>query len=179
MALPLPFARSYWADEGRVLAGFYPGAENADEADAKLGGLVDAGIGTIINLMEPDEVGWGGKPFTPYQERVVELGKAQGIEVACLRIPIRDVYIPTPEVMESILHALDEGLAKGQPVYVHCWGGKGRTGTVVGCYLIQHGLATPDNFVEVIRTLRGPDAKTGASPETPKQIQFVRDFCAR
>lgn len=177
MELPLPFPRCYWVEAGKLLAGCYPGAEDADEADLKLAGLVNANIGTVINLMESDEVSWSGKPFQPYQDRIVELGKMLGTNVNCLRFPIRDTYIPTHEEMQEILDAIDSGMAKGHGVYVHCWGGKGRTGTAVGCHLIQNGLATPENFVDVIRKLRGPDAKTGSSPENQKQIQFVRDFC--
>ena len=173
----LPFTRCYWVEGGKLLAGCYPGAEDVDEADVKLGGLLSASIGTVINLMETNEVSWGGKPFRPYEDRIVELGKMMGLEVTCLRFPIRDTHIPTNEQMQDLLDAIDTGISKGNGVYVHCWGGKGRTGTVVGCHLIRNGFATPENFVDVIRELRGPDAKTGSSPENQKQIQFVRDFC--
>lgn len=174
---PLPFNRSYWVDDGKLLAGCYPGAEDIGETDAKLAGLVNAGIGTVINLMESHEVSWGGKPFRPYQDRIIELGKASGIDVHCHRFPIRDTHIPAPIEMKVILDAIDNAVARGHGAYVHCWGGKGRTGTVVGCYLIRRNRATPENFVDVIRDLRGPDAKSGPSPENQLQIQFVRDFC--
>lgn len=176
MGIPLPFTRCYWVEENTLLAGCYPGAEDAEEARAKLGGLVEAGIGTVINLMESDEVSWSGEPFRPYADQIIELGKKAGLEVSCLRIPIRDTHIPSHEEMQKILEAIGAGIAKGHGVYIHCWGGKGRTGTVVGCYLIRKGFATPENFVEVIRALRGPDAMTGASPENETQNQFVRDF---
>ena len=41
--------------------------------------------------------------------------------------------------MASILDAIDAALDGGKTVYVHCWGGVGRTGTVVGCWLVRHG----------------------------------------
>jgi protein-tyrosine phosphatase len=37
------------------------------------------------------------------------------------------------ELMTTILDAIDESMTAGKPVYVHCWGGMGRTGTVIGC----------------------------------------------
>lgn len=175
----LPFARSYWVEPGTLLAGCYPGAQDPGEADLKLSGLVQAGVGTVINLMEPDETSWGGHPFEPYEERIAEIGKESGRAVTCVRLPIRDTSIPTADRMEEILATIDVGIAKGHGVFVHCWGGKGRTGTVVGCYLIRKGLATPENFVDVIRERRGPDAQSGASPENETQIQFVRDYCTR
>ena len=39
----------------------------------------------------------------------------------------------------------DEGL---EPVYVHCWGGIGRTGTVVGCWLVRHGMTGDEALAE-------------------------------
>ena len=35
----------------------------------------------------------------------------------------------------------------GRKVYVHCWGGVGRTGTVVGCYLVRQGEREADPTV--------------------------------
>lgn len=177
MGITRPFERCYWVEDAKLLAGCYPGSENTTEADAKLGGLTIAGIGTVINLMESDEVSWGGKPFRPYEDRIIALANKVDRSVSCLRFSIRDMDIPSEAEMEAILQAIDGGIAQGNGVYIHCWGGKGRTGTVVGCHLIRRGLATPENFVEVIRELRGPDAQYGASPENEKQIQFVRDFC--
>ena len=54
------------------------------------------------------------------------------------------------------------------------WGGQGRTGTVVGCWLIRHGIAESKNALEKIRELRRFETKTqNPSPMTPEQIQMV------
>jgi protein-tyrosine phosphatase len=68
--------------------------------------------------------------------------------------------------------------ARNGGVYVHCWGGVGRTGTVVGCWLLRHGMATPDNVIETIRLLRRADPVRGhrPSPETPEQRRFILDW---
>ena len=84
--------------------------------------------------------------------------------------------------MVEILDAIDDDLAGGHNVYVHCWGGVGRTGTVVGCWLIRHGYATADDVLEMISDLRIGDAGRGpnagprearVSPETLDQVDFV------
>ena len=40
--------------------------------------------------------------------------------------------------MLAVLDAIDIALCEGHGVYIHCWGGVGRTGTVVGCWLKRH-----------------------------------------
>jgi ADP-ribosylglycohydrolase len=79
--------------------------------------------------------------------------------------------------MRRILDAIDASLEAHQPVYVHCWGGIGRTGTVVGCFLVRHGLADGDTAIERIRRLRQQDShKHRPSPETPEQERFVQGW---
>jgi hypothetical protein len=56
------------------------------------------------------------------------------------RCTIVDFGVPSPQEMTAILDVLDAALAAGRVVYLHCWGGVGRTGTVVGCYLVRHGM---------------------------------------
>jgi len=36
--------------------------------------------------------------------------------------------------MHEILDTIDAALSAKRIVYVHCWGGVGRTGTVIGCH---------------------------------------------
>ena len=36
--------------------------------------------------------------------------------------------------MVAILDSLDTAIADEHTIYLHCWGGIGRTGTVVGCW---------------------------------------------
>jgi len=89
-------------------------------------------------------------------------------------MPIRNFDIPTPAHMLNILDAIDRALLKQRMVYVHCLGGLGRTGTVVGCYLVRHGM-DGDAALRHIRTLRKvtPFPKS-LSPETDAQRRMVQ-----
>ena len=59
----------------------------------------------------------------------------------------------------------------------HCLGGIGRTGTVVGCYLLRHGLATRTNVFDIIEKLRINDPTSYIrSPESEAQQHFVQNW---
>lgn len=99
-----------------------------------------------------------------------------GKEVQWERHPIVDVSIPkSPEQMTGILDAVDAALDSGDIVYVHCRGGIGRTGTVVGCWLVRHGLTGEEALAQVDEWWRGmAKARPGrCSPETYEQRQYV------
>ena len=83
--------------------------------------------------------------------------------------------------MHTILDTIDQSLEDGSPVYVHCWGGVGRTGTVVGCWLLRHELAEPTNVLDTIMGLRKQDRERGQrmSPETAGQQRFVKQWPAQ
>jgi protein-tyrosine phosphatase len=86
-----------------------------------------------------------------------------------VRIPIRDFSVPTPDALEATLDEIDGELAAGGLVYVHCWAGCGRTGVVVGSWLVRHGM-TPHEALARVAETRGPGC-----PQTLEQQLVVLD----
>lgn len=171
-----PSSFSYWVVPSRLLAGAYPGSPKPELHEAQVHTLVDAGIRSFVNLMEADEKDSHGKPFVPYHG----VAAKRSPNAAMQRYAIRDLSIPTHATMIEILDAIDTSLANDIPVYVHCWGGVGRTGTVIGCWLLRHGLAKPSDVFQLIQELRKQDIDRGnrESPENDKQRDFVRQWLA-
>lgn len=173
----LPFERSYWVVPGRMLAGGYPGDPDPQAETRKLSGLVEAGVGTIINLMEVDETNARGAPFLPYKAAVRELASTQQAEVECLRFPIPHLGVPSYQQMRLILDTIDDLLAQGRRVFVHSRSGNGRAGTVVGCFLARHGLASGEAILERLALLRrGLPGAEAPSPETAVQQKMVLEW---
>ena len=169
-----PIPNSYWVIPGSFAAGEYPGAKNPDEAAKKLGTLFDAGIDHFIDLTDAGEYG-----LLPYSGIAEQEASRRGPVVRSERHPIHDMCIPSsPAHMVSILDAIDAAMDYGKTVYVHCWGGVGRTGTVVGCWLVRHGRTGDEALDRVGELFDGMEKspRFGSSPQTPQQIAFVRDW---
>ncbi len=161
----------YWVEPDRLLAGEYPGSANAEAARAKVAALLECGVRTFIDLTEQHEL-------EPYDNVLIAEADARGVDVTYHRKAIEDLGIPSAFRMRDILATIRASIERGDPVYVHCWGGIGRTGTVVGCWLTERGQANDDAIV-AIAALRKRIRKCGTpSPETREQAAFVREWPA-
>ena len=167
-----PLPNSYWVRRGRFAAGEYPGDRNPGEAARKLKILLGTGIDHFIDLTELGEL-------VPYEGIAKEEARRLGLTVEYERHPIRDVSVPRyPHQMAGILAAIDAAMGDGKTVYVHCWGGVGRTGTVVGCWLVRHGRTGDAALGQIAEWWQGVEKvyRSPLSPETGEQCQYARDW---
>lgn len=169
--MKLPFQNTYWVVEGKFMAGMYPGGFSETAILNRMRDLADHGIRSIVNLTDPDEeMDYFTTIYSEFCERFEEIYCK---EMGHVRYIIRDMDIPDIELMKDILDKIDQEIESGKPVYLHCIGGTGRTGTVVGCYLLRHNMVAGDKVFEKIHLLRG-DGKE--SPETEEQRRFVLNW---
>lgn len=173
--------RAYWVVEGKLLAGAYAGQPDEESQKKRLGSLFRLGVRTIVNLMESDERNPSGSLFRAYDQDFARLGEAVSAIVDCWRFPIVDQGVPTHEEMDRILDAIDRSLDEDRPVYVHCFGGIGQTGTVVSCWLLRHGYVGLENVFSELQRLRQADVERASrpAPENERQREFVRSWWKR
>ena len=173
-----PHSNCYWVQPGRLLAGEYPGAFTTNAARHKVRLFLDAGVTFFLDLTHPAD------GLEPYVDLLMVEAKAYPRPVTYRRLAIRDRDVPSVAQMVQTLDLIDEVLARGQVVYVHCWGGIGRTGTVVGCYLARHhdrdqsmerGDAALAQLAALWQTVEKRD-RHPQSPETPAQVAMVRNW---
>ena len=160
MQADVPIRDSYRVGEG-LLAGAYPGSSDPGEAARRVRAFARHGITLFVDLTHP------GDPLEPYD------GLLGG---AATRVshPIVDFGTTTIPRMARILDDVDASIQNGGSVYVHCWGGIGRTGTVVGCWLMRHGLDGGDPVERIAGLRRDVSDASVASPQTSAQRAMVR-----
>jgi protein-tyrosine phosphatase len=169
----IPFERSYWVLPNRFIVGEIPASMDEEQTVAKLNGLIRVNVNVVINLMEEDEKNYENKSFYDYGPYL----NKHNIETH--RLPIKDLSIPSIETMKKILSIVQDSIRQKKIVYLHCWGGVGRTGTAVGCFLLNNSLASKENVLETINYLkRTTSIDKRQSPETEEQRQFVMEWSA-
>jgi hypothetical protein len=163
-APPPPLAEAYWVVPGRLMAGPHPGGFRPSLAGERVERLLEAGISYFLNLTEAGEA-------LAYEHQLRCRARHR-------RMDIVDFDVPSHRFMTSVLDEIDRALAAGHNIYLHCYAGLGRTGTVVGCYLVRHGLAG-DEALRAIRELRRETAfPDSPSPQTEEQARMVRRWRA-
>jgi ADP-ribosyl-[dinitrogen reductase] hydrolase len=155
---------AWWAQPG-VLAGEYPGTQTADPT--KLALLLDAGIRTVIDLTTPQD------KLRPYREQLLEMAKLRGLNVRHHAFPIPDVSVTNLGQYGEMVKLVRSEEAAGRSVFIHCWGGVGRTGTLVGC-LLADGCGSCDDVLTAMQALRATTRKAERrAPETKDQEGII------
>ena len=166
-----PVPESYWVQPGQLLAGAYPllVGEAEQAMRQRMRRFLAIGITAFVDLTEAHE-------FVPYSPFVMAGVSEETRPPTYQRLPIRNWNVPTAAMMRRILDTIDTALAEGQRVYVHCAGGIGRTGTVVGCYLVRHGLQGEAALAEIMRLRHAMPNASDLSPRREPQRQMVRTW---
>jgi len=170
---PRPLPASYWVIPERLLAGPDPTLADPEMQPALVEAMIDCGVRGIFNLMEECE--------TPRTVSSVpssladEMSRRFAVQGRSHRHPIPDMGVPTLAGMTALLDALDTALfTTAGALYLHCRGGFGRTGTVVGCWLARHGYARGERALTLLAELRSPASHAHVpSPETEAQRKMV------
>jgi len=180
-----------WLVPGSVMLGRYPGQEPSRvgtdaEARANLAPIVGGGVDVFVCLQDeiPPQGQWPeARPvdgFMPYAPLVGAL--APGRDVEYLHFPIVDLGTADDARLRGIVRDVAERVRAGRTVYIHCWGGRGRTGTIAACLLkdLFPGEVAVEDALERLQfayDARG-EGEGRVSPETPEQFDQVRRYYA-
>ena len=164
--LSRPLHQSYQVC-GKIYAGEYPGDKYGQTAEVRLKRMLHFGVKHFVDLTEEGE-------HRPYNQLLPK-------GTTYLRFPIEDVSVPNS--LESVHSLIDEIESLAQQdgyTYIHCWGGVGRTATIVACYHARQALADPTLEhalgAMLLNFSKMPKSSYRQAPETDEQVDFVRRF---
>ncbi len=134
--------------------------------------MLATGITDFYDLTEAYEL-------TSYLPLLQKLAKAQGRTITYQRFPITNVDVPDAATLEAVSAALNKTVTAGRKAVVHCWGGVGRTGTVLEYFLVRaeqlNGTAALNKIAKEWQGVAKRDRKPH-SPETAAQCRLVETF---
>jgi protein-tyrosine phosphatase len=175
--------------KGGLIAGAYPATTDDEITESLLSRILNAGVTHFITLQSeypespiPEYMWRNRTQLRPYFEDVkkmtnqlnaCEFAKVENIEFT--RCPIDDGEITHDEIIQELSINIATKILGGQIIYLHCWGGHGRTGTVVSIVLhLIYGLNSRD---AMFRCQRVHDLRQNrvfvSSPHTPIQRNQV------
>jgi len=136
----------------------------------RLNSLIETGITSFIDLTVEGEL----PPYSHLLELIDFDSKFK-----YKRIPIQDMSTPRENEMEEILDYIDKEVNAGNKIYVHCLRGLGRTGIVIGCYLVRHGHRGEEAIKKITSLRKNLPNSWLQSPQTDPQKEFVINWARK
>ena len=127
---------------------------------------------TFVDLTHPAD------GLAPYVDHVERIGAERGLDLRHRPFPIPDMGVRRDDGYDEIVDAIRASTDRGV-VYVHCWGGIGRTSTVAGCLLVDSGLDADAALADITRRRSVTRKAHMNAPQTPSQIDVVRSRALR
>jgi protein tyrosine/serine phosphatase len=160
---------AYWVAPGRILAGEYPAFGKDEISRERIRWLLASGVNSFLDLTQDGE--YSLRSYLDLLRGVQD----QEIRISYQRYPVADMQVPAVDGMIRILDHIENEIGNGRIVYLHCYGGRGRTGTVVGCYLVRNGMTGERALAQITRLRSAVQVPEGRleSPETDEQRQMV------
>ena len=173
-----PITNSYQVDrELGIFAGEYPGDKDPNISQQKVHKF-NYDFRYIYDLTCEGEL----MPYTQHLEE----------DKCYTRFPIPDCGVPqdTASVARLVRTIIDRAETmryeySSKKSYIHCWGGVGRTGTIVACFYAYQmrgeGLSSGEIYSRAMQKLsdafsKCPKSKKRVSPENNMQRRFIRLF---
>lgn len=175
----------------QLLAGSYPGSKREPEHTLKIRACLAVGVDSFLCLQPWEELARRFVPYASVAKRLMEedeelartRSQALGVPrekgakaLEFLHLPMPDGGVTEDEKLRTALGVIVEKIQKGRILYVHCWGGHGRTGTLIcGLLVAYYGLTTrqAQEYYMQAHTQRSSPRAAGYWPHSQEQWDQV------
>lgn len=190
-----PITYSYWVIPEKVLAGEYPGnqmrksgifrvlrtlldqsiafcrhpLEGWPTDNKRVKKLLRAGVTNYLDLTQSDEL-------LPYEALLNREAELLGMVINYKRVPIKDQNITTSDEIAKCISFINESIESDNKVYIHCLRGLGRTGMIVGCFLVDKGLTGKEALKKITYLRKSVLNSFLPSPQNRRQSGVVENW---
>jgi atypical dual specificity phosphatase len=135
--------------------------------------LVNHGIGTIVTVRElPLPLEWISVDDIEPSDSKGRTTK----KLNYLHLRVEDYHSPSIEEIESTVKFIENEIEGKRAVLVHCAAGKGRTGTILGAYLLKKENLSAKEAITRIRNLRPGSIQTDSQENSLFEYEkYLRD----
>jgi atypical dual specificity phosphatase len=135
--------------------------------------LVNHGIGTIVTVREvPLPSHW----FNLADKESSNPNSEKPKEVNYLHLRVEDYHSPTVREIDSTVKFIENEIKSNRPVLVHCAAGKGRTGTILGAYLLRNENIGAKDAITKIRNIRPGSIQTDSQEKSLYEYEkYLKD----
>ncbi|KAF5834676.1 hypothetical protein DUNSADRAFT_8558 [Dunaliella salina] len=134
-------------------------AEDGQPTDAQLDDWVNymksKGISRVVGLLS-------GKEISTYKEPPVESLKKRGMKAMNLDLDTMEKL----EASNAAVQEFEDAAKSGEKVVVHCWGGSGRTGSILAAWLCRKYGLSPEEACNATCSVPGT-----ARSIAPKKVE--------
>ena len=189
-AMQGPTGTSNWLIKGRIMVGSAPGSHVLDKADpckfqkyskknalCELGVLRDEGITSFLSLQQSSEA----LKFRPMYQTLLSKAWSEGLVPSFTRQPVVDGSIMRDEELLQLVNTFYEKYMQNEVLYIHCYGGHGRAGTVAACLLAKvYSHMTAEEALGRVQAYHDTRLHTenSKSPASSPQLMQVRRVCS-
>lgn len=125
--------------------------------------LVNHGIGTIVTVREiPLPSHW----LSLDEKKNLDVDTQKHEKISYLHLRVEDYHSPTVEEIDSTVKFMENEIKEKRPVLVHCAAGKGRTGTILGAYLLRNQNIGAKEAIAKIRNMRPGSIQTDSQEKS-------------
>lgn len=125
--------------------------------------LINHGIGTIVTVREvPLPSHW----LSLNDKKNLNVDTQRLDKVNYLHLRVEDYHSPTVQEIDSTVKFMENEIKENRPVLVHCAAGKGRTGTILGAYLLRNQKIGAKEAITRIRNIRPGSIQTDSQEKS-------------
>lgn len=135
--------------------------------------LVNHGIGTIVTVRE---ISLPSHWFSAGDSESLQHHYNNIKKINYLHLRVEDYHAPAVEEIDSTVKFIENEIEAKRAVLVHCAAGKGRTGTILGAYLLKIENHSAKDAITRIRNIRPGSIQTDSQENSLYEYEkYLRD----